>query len=253
MTTSASAFQEEPDSVVQIRPILVRVLGSAIGTQAPYPISVITGSELTRGTASAFLEDALRAVPGVQIHNRFNMAVGERIAVRGFGSRSQFGVRGVRVLVDGIPATLARWAGDARSPGLGRTRTGRGAARTQRRALRQCGGWGPALPVDRSESGAAIRFASCDWRIPRPLDDPSECHRNAAGAASYRVGFTRTDFDGFRRNPEVDDGSAYGAATRSVLNSTLSLPVGQGTLRFVANGVDLDAENPGSLNTDGSR
>jgi iron complex outermembrane recepter protein len=96
----------EPDSAMVLEPMLVRVLRSTIGTEAPYPVSVVSGAELTRGSASAFLEDALRAVPGVQIHNRFNFAVGERLAVRGFGPRSQFGVRGIRVLVDGIPATL---------------------------------------------------------------------------------------------------------------------------------------------------
>ena len=94
LSTAVSA--QDPDSVVAIEPVLVRVLGSTIGTSAPYPVSVVTGPQLTRGTASAFIEEALRAVPGVQIHNRFNFAVGERIAIRGFGARSQFGVRGIR-------------------------------------------------------------------------------------------------------------------------------------------------------------
>src|SRR5690606_9117324 len=38
--------------------------------------------------------------------NRYNFALGERISIRGFGARSQFGVRGVKVLVDGLPATF---------------------------------------------------------------------------------------------------------------------------------------------------
>ena len=106
LTVPALAQDPDPDSVVVLDPILVRVLPSTIGTQAPYPVSVLTGSQLTRATASTFIEEAIRAVPGIQVHNRFNFAVGERIAVRGFGPRSQFGVRGIRVLVDGIPATL---------------------------------------------------------------------------------------------------------------------------------------------------
>jgi iron complex outermembrane receptor protein len=246
-TTSVSAFQEDPDSVVQIRPILVRVLGSAIGTQAPYPISVIAGSDLTRGTASAFLEDAMRAVPGVQIHNRYNLAVGERVAVRGFGSRSQFGVRGVRILVDGIPATLPD--GQATLDhldlaGLGRVEVLRG----------------PNAALYGNAAGGVLHFRSIDPKLvpasvalrttggSHGLWTTQASATGTAGTAGYRVGFTRTEFDGFRQDPEADDGSAYGAATRSVLNSTLSLPVGQGTLRFVANAVDLDAENPGSLN-----
>ena len=88
LVTPGIAQDPDPDSAVVLDPILVRVLPSTIGTQAPYPVSVITGSQLTRATASAFIEEAVRAVPGVQIHNRFNFAVGERIAIRGFG---QFG------------------------------------------------------------------------------------------------------------------------------------------------------------------
>ncbi|SVB24173.1 uncharacterized protein METZ01_LOCUS177027, partial [marine metagenome] len=85
--TPVSAEQEDPDSVVELSPVLVRVLGSAIRAQSPTPVSVVAGSELTRANGGAFLEEALRAVPGVQIHNRFNFGVGERLVVRGFGSR----------------------------------------------------------------------------------------------------------------------------------------------------------------------
>ena len=106
LVLTAPAWAQDPDSTVTIDPVLVRVLRSSVGTGTPHSVSVVTGSELTRATAGAFLEDALRAMPGVQIHNRFNLAMGERLSVRGFGSRAQFGVRGVRVLVDGIPATL---------------------------------------------------------------------------------------------------------------------------------------------------
>ena len=96
---SAPARAQDPDSTVTIDPVLVRVLRSTVGTGTPHSVSVVAGAELTRGTAGAFLEEALRAIPGVQIHNRFNLAMGERLSVRGFGSRAQFGVRGIRVLV----------------------------------------------------------------------------------------------------------------------------------------------------------
>ena len=85
---TAPAWAQDPDSTVTIDPVLVRVLRSSVGTGTPHSVSVVTGSELTRGTAGAFLEDALRAMPGVQIHNRFNLAMGERLSVRGFGSVS---------------------------------------------------------------------------------------------------------------------------------------------------------------------
>ncbi len=50
--------------------------------------------------------DLLLGVPGVQVQERANPAQDPRIAIRGFGARSAFGVRGVRVLRDGIPLTL---------------------------------------------------------------------------------------------------------------------------------------------------
>lgn len=52
------------------------------------------------------VNDLLLAVPGVQVQDRANPAQDQRIAMRGFGARSAFGVRGVRVLRDGVPVSL---------------------------------------------------------------------------------------------------------------------------------------------------
>ena len=68
LSITSPAIAQDPDSTVTIDPVLVRVLRSAVGTGTPHSISVIAGSELTRGTAGAFLEETLRAMPGVQIH-----------------------------------------------------------------------------------------------------------------------------------------------------------------------------------------
>lgn len=232
--------------MVRIEPVLVRVLRSSIGTGAPYPISVVSGAELTRATAGAFLEEALRAIPGVQIQNRFNFAVGERIAIRGFGARSQFGVRGVRILVDGIPATLPD--GQATLDHLDLAGLGR------IEALR-----GPNATLYGNAAGGVLHFRTIDPAlVPAAVTvrSTSGTHglqtwqanvTGTTGTTGYRVGFSRTEFDGFRRDPVADDGSAYGSAVRSVANATLSFPLGAGTLRIVANGLDLDAENPGSL------
>ena len=70
------------------------------------------------------------------------------------------------------------------------------------------------------------------------------------GQCRISGGFYTTDFDGYRRNPETNDGTPYGAAKRTVVNGTLTLPLGEGLLRIVGNGMDLDAENPGSLPQD---
>ena len=52
------------------------------------------------------LSELMSAVPGVQVRNRENYAQDLQLSVRGFGTRSTFGVRGVRILIDGIPATM---------------------------------------------------------------------------------------------------------------------------------------------------
>lgn len=58
-----------------------------------------------RRLALIYLE-SLTSVPGLQVQNRQNYAQDLQISIRGFGSRSAFGVRGIRLYVDGIPATM---------------------------------------------------------------------------------------------------------------------------------------------------
>ena len=105
--TPEVAGQQAPDSVIPLEPIEVTVLRTPfLQNAAPLAVSVLTGDDLQRGRSGFFLEDALQGMPGVQVQNRFNPAIGERVAIRGFGARAQFGLRGIRVVVDGIPATL---------------------------------------------------------------------------------------------------------------------------------------------------
>ncbi len=52
------------------------------------------------------LSESLIRVPGITAQNRNNQAQDPQISSRGFGSRSSFGVRGIRVYVDGIPLTM---------------------------------------------------------------------------------------------------------------------------------------------------
>ncbi|MFH5834376.1 TonB-dependent receptor family protein, partial [Halalkalibaculum sp. DA384] len=53
------------------------------------------------------MDDLFTQVPGIWINDRENYALGERITVRGVGWRAQFGVRGIQVVMDGIPLTMA--------------------------------------------------------------------------------------------------------------------------------------------------
>lgn len=86
---------------------------------APAAISVVPVDALQAMTPLVNLSELLIAVPGVQARDRQNYAQDLQISVRGFGTRSTFGVRGVRILVDGIPATMPDGQGQAATASLG--------------------------------------------------------------------------------------------------------------------------------------
>jgi iron complex outermembrane receptor protein len=69
-------------------------------------VSTLAHEDLAQGRQRVRLDEALNRVPGVFLQNRDNFAQGQRIAIRGFGARAPFGVRGITVMVDGIPYTL---------------------------------------------------------------------------------------------------------------------------------------------------
>ena len=64
------------------------------------------------------LSELMGSVPGLQIRDRQNFAQDLQVSVRGFGTRSTFGVRGVRILIDGIPATMPDGQGQAATASL---------------------------------------------------------------------------------------------------------------------------------------
>lgn len=74
---------------------------------APYALSVeIREPEAISYQPALSLDAVLRTIPGVWVNDRGHFALGERITVRGMGARAAFGVRGVQVLLDGIPLTM---------------------------------------------------------------------------------------------------------------------------------------------------
>src|SRR5687767_9592550 len=86
------------DSAATLAPAVVRALSAVTAAaSAPWAVTVRTRDAAERARAGLALDEPLRGVPGVQVDNRNNWALGERISVRGFGARAQFGVRGVRL------------------------------------------------------------------------------------------------------------------------------------------------------------
>ena len=241
---------QEPDStaVVPLDEIEVTVLRTPILLgELPFSVSVLGQSALTRGKAGLSIEEALQGLPGVQVQNRYNSAMGERISIRGFGARSQFGVRGVTVLVDGIPATLPDGQSTLDHLDIGTL------GRVE--ALR-----GPGSSAYGNGAGGVLRFET-----RRAADQPfrqdllavsgsngmSRLQATASGVSGdreYLLSASRFKYEGFRRNPIADDGSLYGSARRLHLNGQLRSPLADGNLVVTANLANLDGENPGSLN-----
>ena len=72
----------------------------------PAAVTVVNADSNLRGQTRLQLDESLNRVPGLYLQNRYNFAQGLRLSSRGFGSRAPFGVRGLRLNVDGFPETL---------------------------------------------------------------------------------------------------------------------------------------------------
>src|SRR3954462_7243131 len=81
--------------------------------EIPASVERIYGDELREGRPQVNLSESLGRVPGIVVQNRQNYAQDLQISSRGFGARSTFGVRGVRLIADGIPATMPDGQGQA--------------------------------------------------------------------------------------------------------------------------------------------
>ncbi|WP_231363556.1 TonB-dependent receptor family protein [Thioalkalivibrio sulfidiphilus] len=71
----------------------------------PAALSVLEREDLEQARQGLQLDESLVRIPGVTAQNRYNFAQDLRVSMRGFGARSAFGIRGVKLLVDGIPET----------------------------------------------------------------------------------------------------------------------------------------------------
>lgn len=74
--------------------------------ETPHAVSVVSREEIRPSRPAQDLSEALDLVPGVFPQSSRNYAQDTRVSIRGFGARAPFGIRGIRVLVDGIPTTL---------------------------------------------------------------------------------------------------------------------------------------------------
>lgn len=91
----------------ELSPVTVTATRTALTLpEVSAAVSVLDGDDIRRGRPVTSLAELLDQVPGLFVQNAGNYAQDARLALRGFGARASFGIRGVAIIVDGIPQTL---------------------------------------------------------------------------------------------------------------------------------------------------
>ncbi len=207
-------------------------------SSVPATVTRVDAREIRRARPRVSVAESLQRVPGVAARDRQNLAQDTQIAIRGFGSRATFGVRGVRLYTDGIPASSPDGQGQVSHFALD--------AADALEVLR-----GPFSALYGNSSGGVIQILSAP-----PPDSPraeagasfgsDAAMRTSLGAAGpwknreggYRVDASRFDTDGYRD---------HSAARRESAQATLLGASASGELRLIANTVDIDADDPQGL------
>src|SRR5438477_1986266 len=89
------------------------------GFDLPAAIDAVESRAIREDNPQVNLSESLNRVPGINVQNRQNYAQDLQVSSRGFGARATFGVRGVRLIADGIPATMPDGQGQAATFALG--------------------------------------------------------------------------------------------------------------------------------------
>tara|TARA_X000000368_G_scaffold418864_1_gene420415 strand:- start:1580 stop:3610 length:2031 start_codon:yes stop_codon:yes gene_type:complete len=101
-----SFSQNQSNDSIQLKEVIVSITklkDSLINT--PFSISSKNYSNFQNYTQQFNLSEYIENIPGVFISNDHNYAQDSRISIRGFGSRANFGIRGIKLIVDGVPET----------------------------------------------------------------------------------------------------------------------------------------------------
>lgn len=106
--SAAPPIAAQGDSAAKLEPVVVTVTRNAERSvlRSPFAITIARPDSARPGQRHASIDEFLAVVPGLSVTSRNNPAQDARLSIRGFGARSAFGVRGVRILRDGMPITL---------------------------------------------------------------------------------------------------------------------------------------------------
>ncbi len=216
------------DTAEALSPVVVtatRIAQASI--DLPVSVDRIGHERLRAGQLQVNLSESLIAVPGLSVQSRQNYAQDLQLSIRGFGARSSFGVRGVRLYADGIPGTMPDGQGQFSQFDLG------SAERVE--VLR-----GPFSALYGNSSGGVIAIFTQDGAPGAAIDAfaaagslSTQRYALKAAGESGRINFVADaahfETDGYRN---------HSAAERNNFNAKLRIQTGEGSdLTLVANAV----------------
>jgi len=215
------------------KPVLMpEVVTSATRTERdsfdlPVAIDSVDKSVIREDRLQVNISESLNRVPGISILNRQNYAQDLQISSRGFGARSAFGVRGIRLIADGIPQTLPDGSGQSATFDLN------SAERIE--VMR-----GPFSSLYGNASGGVIQLFTADGPPDPTLS--SSVFGGSYGTYKGDLQFGGTDgrfnynYDGSRFHS--DGYREHSTVTRDLYNAKLKMPAPNGNLTVVVNAID---------------
>jgi iron complex outermembrane recepter protein len=213
-------------------------------SRAPYGIGVLDRQAIQRGQQTIGLDEALNNLPGVVVSNRYNFSLDQRISIRGFGSRSNFGVRGLKILLDGVPQTLPDGQSQLSNvdfANLGRIEVLKGASSS---LYGNASGGVIALSSEPAAPGPFAQRVRVQGGTGEQPDDDfykwQSWTSGRSGAVSGTLSLSQFKTDGFRQ---------HSAAETRLLNAGVDWVASGSTLATFRFGVadDPQAQNPGAL------
>lgn len=180
----------------------------ASGWRLPFSVNRIDAEQATLGKPGVNLSEALGSVPGLVVQNRQNYAQDLQVSSRGFGARSAFGIRGIKLLADGVPLSNPDGQGQAATFDLD--------SLERIEVLR-----GPFASVYGSNSGGVIQLFSRDGEgAPRVSLDTSQA---AFGTSRTRVAVEGgNDQAGFILNRSHFETDGYRDHSGAILDKTFA-------------------------------
>ena len=200
---------------------------------APFAVDIVGADTLRAAGPMVNLSESLGRVPGLIVNQRNNHAQDLQISSRGFGARAGFGVRGVRLYSDGIPAAGPDGQGQVSHFDLA------GASRVE--VLR-----GPFSALFGSSSGGVIATTSV---APQERSANVDADGGSFGLRQLRLGVAAPLDGGFSvaasaSRFRIDGFRPHSAATRDLANVRLGFDAADDHAVLVINALDLPAQDP---------